>query len=209
MNFDIERAFDEAHRAVSGRWKIYVSAALMLLVLSAIVFVILQFVLPKNKEVNAAHPQVSKSAFHNASEVTVHIVGAVKKPGVYKFESESTVISVVEKAEGFLPEADQNAVNLAKRVEDGEQIVIPKVGEQAAEPGGEATSGSDGVGGKKININKASAAELEELPKIGPAMAEKIIAHRKEKPIKSLEDLDEIPGIGPKILESLKDLVTF
>ncbi|MFT4245345.1 MAG: helix-hairpin-helix domain-containing protein [Micrococcaceae bacterium] len=208
MNFDIEKAFDEAHRAVSGRWKIYVSAALMLLVLSAIVFVILQFVLPKNKEVSAANPQISKSAFHNASEVTVHIVGAVKKPGVYKFESESTVISVVEKAEGFLPEADQNAVNLAKKVEDGQQIVIPKVGEQATEPGGEATSGSYG-GGKKLNINKASAAELEELPKIGPAMAEKIIAHRKEKPIKSLEDLDAIPGIGPKILESLKDLVTF
>jgi len=144
-------------------------------------------------------------------EVVVHVAGAVEKPGVYVFETGARVNDAVSKA-GPLPEAWLDAINLAALLEDGKRIEVPKkssAGDQEATSAGVGSvplpdQGEDG----KINLNIASPEQLDTLPGIGPAYAERIIAYRKEHGgFSSIEELKDIPGIGPKTYEKLKDMV--
>lgn len=142
----------------------------------------------------------------------VHVAGAVNKPGVYQLNSGARVEDAIQRAEP-LAEADLNALNLARRVVDGEKILVPKEGEVASTPDGNSTeqglAAAQGQQGGKININTASLEELDTLPGIGPSIAQRIIDHRTTHgPFRSREDLQKVSGIGEKRYEQLKDLIS-
>jgi competence protein ComEA len=138
----------------------------------------------------------------------VHVLGAVAAPGLYLVPGGARVMDAVAAAGGFAAEADRGAVNLARQIGDGEQIVVPVVG--AVTPLGVPPAGGAAVAGDgRVNLNTADAAALDTLPRIGPAMAERILQWREDNGrFTSVDDLLAVPGIGEKMLESLRDLVT-
>lgn len=155
-----------------------------------------------------------------SARVQVHVAGAVKKPGVVTLDGQARVVDALDAAGGTKKNADLTQVNLARVVKDGEQIVVPEIADdaganapQAAQGTGGGSSGaaagtSAGVG-QKININSASAAELENLPGIGPVTAAAIVAYREEKgPFASVDALTEVSGIGEATLEKIKPNAT-
>ncbi|WP_198928407.1 ComEA family DNA-binding protein [Tersicoccus sp. Bi-70] len=160
--------------------------------------------------------------------VLVHVAGAVRRPGVVRLPAGSRIADAVAAAGGALPGAAVDAVNLAARVEDGTQIRVPAAGEQVPSAGspppgaGAATSAAPpatsgaGAGGAPsgsssapVNINTADAVALDALPRVGPVMAQRIVAWRTEHgPFGSVDDLDAVPGIGEKMMAELRPLVT-
>lgn len=148
----------------------------------------------------------------SAEDLYVHVSGAVTSPGLYVLAPEARVVDAIASAGGFAGDADTDAVNLARPLDDGEQLYVPREGElpSAVPPGASgAGSGSSGATGNGlVNLNTADAAALETLPRIGPALAERIIAWREENGgFTSVDDLLAVPGIGDKMLASLRDLV--
>jgi competence protein ComEA len=140
--------------------------------------------------------------------IFVHILGAVEKPGLYELRDGARAVDAVASAGGFSATADQAGLNLARFVTDGEQIIVPLVGENPASSSGGAVGGGAVVPGK-ININTADAATLETLPRIGPAMSARIIAWRDSNGrFTTIDDLMSVTGIGDKTFDGLKDLVT-
>lgn len=134
----------------------------------------------------------------------VHVFGAVQQPGLYRLEDGARVIDLIAAAGGLTADADETAVNLARRVTDGEQVRVPVVGET---PPADAAAGVDSDG--RVNLNTADAAALDTLPRVGPAIAERIIQWRDANGrFTSVDDLLSVPGIGDKMLASLRDLVT-
>ena len=133
--------------------------------------------------------------------IYVHILGEVRQPGLYELRDGDRAVDAVAAAGGFTEAADAAGLNLARFVSDGEQIIVPAIGE--APP-----AGAGGVPGK-VNLNTADAALLDTLPGVGPATAAKIIAWREQHGrFESVEDLLDVGGIGQAKFESLRDLVT-
>jgi competence protein ComEA len=153
-------------------------------------------------------PAASASAVASGAVIFVHILGAVARPGLYELREGARGVDAVAAAGGFAPDADQAGLNLARFLSDGEQIVVPVTG--AAPPPGNPVAGAGGaVVPGKVNLNTADAAALETLPRVGPAMAERIIAWRTENGrFTAVEDLLSVTGIGEKTFEGLKELVT-
>ncbi len=148
-------------------------------------------------------PIGAASASVHASPVYVHVSGAVTEPGLYVLHSDARVVDALAAAGGLLPDAAVDAVNLARAVSDGEQLVVPS--STGATPGGPAAAAP---ADDRIDLNAASAADLEELPRIGPALAERIVAWRDENGrFTNVDDLSMVSGIGPKMLETLRPLV--
>jgi competence protein ComEA len=142
----------------------------------------------------------------SAPTIFVHILGAVARPGLYELREGDRAVDAVAAAGGFTPEADRSQLNLARFVTDGEQIAVPVAG--AAAPVGGVPGGGAVVPGK-VNINTADAATLETLPRVGPAMADRIIAWRDANGrFAAVEDLMSVSGVGEKTFESLRELVT-
>ncbi|WP_257210874.1 helix-hairpin-helix domain-containing protein [Actinomyces ruminis] len=154
-------------------------------------------------------------------EVVVHVAGAVTSPGVVVLPAGARVVDAITAAGGALPDADTDQLNLARVLSDGEQVRVPHQGEDASswnpddgtEPAGASTAaGSGGTGistDGHININTATAAELEGLTGIGPTLAQRIVDYRTEHgPFSSIEDLTAVSGIGAAKLESLRDEAT-
>lgn len=143
----------------------------------------------------------------STARVVVHVVGAVRTPGLYVLPEGSRVSDAVEAAGGMLGNAADEAVNLARVLNDGEQVRIPTTDEASATIG---AAGSTAPGApQKVNINTATAADLEMLPGIGPATAQKIVDDRaRNGPFSAPEDIMRVPGIGPKKYDALKDLIT-
>ncbi|MCW3494649.1 ComEA family DNA-binding protein [Microbacterium sp. SSM24] len=134
----------------------------------------------------------------------VHVSGSVVEPGLYVLDSGARVVDAIAAAGGFAEGADDAAVNLARPVSDGEQLDVPAVGE-----GPVAQSGAGGAAEARVDLNTADVAALETLPRIGPALAERIIEWRDANGrFTAVEDLLAVPGIGDKMLESLRDLVS-
>ena len=140
--------------------------------------------------------------FMKMPEVTVDVAGEVNKPGVYKLPADSRVIDAIKLAGNAKPNADLTSVNLARPLKDGEQLYVdrkylavhPKVTHAI----------SDGL----ININRASAKDLEKLKGIGPVLANRIIEYRKTNgPFMSVDDLRKVKGIGGSKFEKLKDKI--
>lgn len=137
----------------------------------------------------------------------VHVSGAVARPGVYELAAGARVEEALRMA-GPLPEAEVHALNLAASLADGQKIVVPKKGEAVETPTWGSPAGG-AVARGKININSASAAELETLPGIGPTLAQRIVTYREEHgPFRSVEDIKNVPGIGEGRFGQIKDLIT-
>jgi competence protein ComEA len=142
-----------------------------------------------------------------ARRATVHVVGAVHDPGVYRLADGARVQDAVARAGGATARADLQAVNLAARVADGQQVVVPRRGTApAAAPGAAAEPGAAAA---PVSLNSATAEQLETLDGVGPSTAQKILDYRTAHGgFSSIDDLAQIPGIGPKKLESLRRQVT-
>jgi len=146
-----------------------------------------------------------------ADEVVVHVAGAVTSPGVQRLPSGARVFEAVDAAGGATPEADMGRVNLAAPLTDGQQVYVPKVGEPG---GGAAMSPSGGVAGGTgpppvVDLNTATIDQLDELPGIGPAIAQAIVDHRAEHGgFTSVEGLLDVRGIGQAKLDELRSRVT-
>jgi competence protein ComEA len=145
--------------------------------------------------------------------IKVYIVGAVKNPGVYSLPRLSRVADVVRAAGGLDPSADENAINLAAQVSDGEKIIIPSIQINQANPNTITPSPEPmiQVPSKEnpININNATPEQLDLLPGIGPTRAQDIITYRDNNgPFTSTEDIQDVPGIGQTTFERIKDLIT-
>lgn len=143
------------------------------------------------------------------AHVFVHVGGAVANPGVQELEEGSRVQDAVEAAGGFSDGAARDALNLARILQDGEQVVVPSEEDLAASAGtvNGGLSASTAASGR-VNINTASADELDALPGIGPATAEKIIADREANgPFSAVEDLKRVSGIGDKKYAELADSI--
>jgi competence protein ComEA len=139
------------------------------------------------------------------SRVYVHVTGAVRRPGVYRLPGWARLDLAVMRAGGATRTADLAGVNLAAKVSDGQQVIVPKRG-----PTGASSAGSDlgNVAAAPISLNTATVDQLDELDGIGPTTAQKILDWRKQHGgFKSVEDLQQISGIGPKRFEALKDKV--
>ncbi len=149
------------------------------------------------------------------ARIVVHVAGAVEKPGIVSLPSGSRVFEAISAAGGADAAASLDGLNLAAVVQDGAKIQVPRQGEVPEPPqggaggAGTARSGSGTAAGARININTASAAELDALPKVGPVLAGRIVAWREEHgPFAAVEELDAVDGVGPKMLEALLPLVT-
>lgn len=142
------------------------------------------------------------------AQLTVHITGAVESPGVYVVAPGSRIQDAVSAAGGFMEDAAQDALNLAKLVSDGQQIYVPKIGEPI--PTAQNNSVSPALDGSfPININTAGFDDLQTLPGIGPVKARSIITYRIEhNEFTSIEEIMQVPGIGPTTFESLKNLIS-
>lgn len=139
----------------------------------------------------------------------VHVDGAVQAPGVYHLAAGSRIMDAVEAAGGLAEGALTAAVNLAQPVQDGEQIVIPREEDRAAAASDAGVpSASAGMPAERININRATAAELTALNGVGEATAAKIVADREANgPFRTVEDLKRVSGIGDKKFEALRDAI--
>jgi competence protein ComEA len=133
--------------------------------------------------------------------VVVDVVGAVRRPGVYRLPNGARVLDAVNRARP-LQGANLAALNMAARLADGEQIVVPKNGQPGAAP---AAGASSGGGSAIVHLNSATLEQLETLEGIGPALAQRIIDHRTENGgFRSLDELDQVSGIGPARLAALR-----
>ena len=157
----------------------------------------------------AAPPTETGAATTTA--VVVDVVGAVRRPGLYRLEQGARIADAVSRAGGATPKADLALINLAAPLADGEQVVVPKRGTAAfgAPTAGAGSSGAGGApSGGPVHLSTATLEQLDSLPGIGPVTAQKILDYRqKHGAFTSTDELDAVPGIGPARLDQLKDLV--
>ncbi len=156
--------------------------------------------------------KVGSEANSSSMEIYVQLSGAVNNPGVYRVREGCRLFELIKLSGGLAPDADGNAVNLARVVKDGEKIYIPRIGEGKENRTG--FSHNAGLSSKDrsglINVNTASKEELEKLPGIGKVIAERIIKYRKEHGFFSApSDLLGVKGIGKKKLERIRSMITF
>ena len=144
------------------------------------------------------------------ASATVHVVGAVKRPGVYRMSPGARVNDAVARAGGATAGADLTGVNLAAKVEDGRQVIVPIAGVGVTGSGlaGAGAGGTAGMASAPLNLNTATAQQLDTLDGVGPATAQKILAYREAHGgFRSVDELGEVPGIGDKRLAALREMV--
>jgi competence protein ComEA len=144
----------------------------------------------------------------------VDVVGAVRRPGLYRLAQGARIADAVARAGGTTRNADETLINLAAPLADGEQVVVPKRG---TAPAGGAPAAGAGAGGPAaagapaaapVQLSTATLEQLDSLPGVGPATAQKILDYRqKHGAFHSVDELDAVPGIGPARLDQLRDLV--
>jgi len=148
-------------------------------------------------------PLVDDAITVPSADLYVHVLGAVARPGLYVLDPDARVVDALAAAGGSAEGADLRVVNLARPLSDGEQLYVPTEGE-AETPGAASGVAADG----RIDLNNADQGQLETLPRIGPALAQRIIGWRESNGrFRSVDDLLAVPGIGEKLLAGLRDLV--
>jgi competence protein ComEA len=156
---------------------------------------------PAAAPIHVAEPDGGASA-----RLIVHVAGAVRRPGVYRLAAGSRVFDAVRRAGGARRRADLAALNLAAKLEDGRQVLVPKRG--AAPPGTAAGTAAAAAAGQPLDLNSASAEQLDQLDGIGPGMAAAILKYRDQHGgFGSVDELGDVPGIGEKRLASLREQV--
>lgn len=187
-----------------SRWRLGAGAAVVLVlgaVAGGVVQQVAQGVAPPPVAVSAAPAATS------AASLIVDVQGAVASPGVYTLPEGARVLDAIARAGGAAEGAAPGGLNLARPVVDGEQLLVPT--EEEAEAGAAAMPAAGGAPGGLVSLNRADAATLETLPRVGPALAGAILAHREEHgPFTDVAQLDDVPGIGPALLAQLTPLVT-
>ncbi len=134
----------------------------------------------------------------NTRDVVVHVAGDVQRPGVYRLPAGSRVTDAVRRAGGFAGGAHQDAINLAARLTDGQQVVVPGPGTTAA------TFSAGGQAGP-ISLGSATAEQLDGIEGIGPVTAQKIVQFRDQRGgLSSVNQLDQVDGIGPSTMQTLR-----
>lgn len=176
---------------------------------------------PAPIEIQPPEPTATAAPAPTAALIRVYVSGAVQKPAVYELQPDSIIDDAVRAAGGFSETADPVAVNLAQPLADGVQIYVPEIDESTAPPvmaapaagiigntGGVPSRMNPELFAGLIDVNQATAAELEALPGIGPSLAAQIIAYREANgPFVTVEMLLEVPGIGDAKLAAIRDLV--
>jgi competence protein ComEA len=149
---------------------------------------------------------VSGEAGGGGGRVVVDVSGAVRKPGVYRLSAGSRVEDALQRAGGAKHRADLTQVNRAAKLEDGRQILVPiRVGAGGA-AAASAAAAPGATPSAPLNLNTATAEQLDTLDGVGPATAQKILDYRKaHNGFGSVDELDQVPGIGPKRLAALRD----
>ncbi|WP_323987678.1 ComEA family DNA-binding protein [Microbacterium plantarum] len=194
-----------------ARRRLGVGALVVLVLAAAAVTVAIGMIRSLAAPVAVVTPVVTPTAGPDsdtgAAAVYVHVHGAVVSPGLYRLDADARVVDAVAAAGGFSDTADPAGVNLARTVTDGEQLFVPEPGQAPPESAGGGAPGGAGTDGL-VDLNTADAAALDTLPRVGPALAERIIAWREENGrFTSVEDLLAVSGIGEKMLEALRDRV--
>ena len=158
----------------------------------------------------AGTPAPVEIAPRAARAALVHVAGAVRHPGVYRMRDGDRIKDALERAGGARKGADPNAINLAAKVADGQQVVVPRRGAAASPAGTTSAAGGGGAAPPQgpISLNTATPEQLDTLDGVGPVTAQKILDYRRQHGgFHSIEDLGQIPGIGPKRLAALRGKV--
>jgi competence protein ComEA len=216
------------HPAPGPRVRLGVGAAVVLLIIAVVTAVVVSImsqparrseVSPNDGsapsgEATAGPDQDAGGLAPGGVLIFVHVLGAVRHPGLFELHDGARVMDAVAAAGGLTESADPAGVNLARIVGDGEQLYVPQRGEAqpGAPPGATqngALAGGAGTPAGRLNLNSATVADLDTLPRIGPALAQRIIDYRDANGrFGSVDDLRSVTGIGEKTFEGLKDLVT-
>ena len=163
-----------------------------------------------------SEPEVAAAPLEQVAEaparpiLVVHVVGEVRRPGLYRLRDGARIADAVRRAGGASRGANLAALNLAAPLVDGIQVLVPS---RAVPVAGDPSTGASGeraqVPALAVSLSSATVDELDELPGVGPITAQKIVDYRAEHgPFASVDDLDAVPGIGPTRIEQLRDLVT-
>ena len=161
-----------------------------------------------------ASPAAAGTAPSPAADVVVYVTGAVRTPGIVRLPEGARGAEAVELAGGATSKAQLDGVNLAAKVADGQQIVVPKRGAAPAAASGAATAATGGSSGTSapaapVNINTATVEQLDALQGVGPATAQKIVDYRtKNGPFKRIDDIKNVSGIGDAKFAAMKDSIT-
>ena len=210
-------ALAPAARRASPRTRIAVGAAIVLFLSCVAIAAVMsaaaggggdQGVVAGLEPGNAAGsgPEGSSRPAVTAAPLLVHVLGAVAQPGLVELDAGARVVDAVSAAGGLTAEADPAGVNLARPVVDGEQLVVPAIGEVPPPPGGGAAADAgDGL----VHLNTDDVAALDTLPRIGPALAQRIVDWREANgPFTSVDQLLDVAGIGDAVFSGLADRVT-
>jgi competence protein ComEA len=158
-----------------------------------------------NAEVSTSSVTTAVLWLDSAVSLSIHVAGEVASPGVHQLPVGSRVIDAITAADGPTDDAELDALNLAAFVADGDRLYVPS---SQALDGDPFVDLGQGVG-SRINVNTASAIELESLPGVGPATASQIIREREANgPFSSIDDLTRVSGIGPATVEKLRDVAS-
>lgn len=213
-------ALDPATRRAPPRVRFAVGGAVVLFIGAVAVAAIISFssggggaqgLVPAHSGMDV---DASAAPVGGPAPVLVHVLGAVVRPGLVELSSGARVVDAVAAAGGFAADADPAGVNLARPVVDGEQLVVAVVGQVPAPvPGGGTDAGGGATGAMSpdglVHLNTADVAALDTLPRIGPALAQRIIDWRGSNgPFTSVDQLLEVAGIGDAVLSGLADRVT-
>lgn len=161
-----------------------------------------------NSEVSDNISQVDESAESSVSLIVVHVGGAVVSPGICELPQGSRVNDAISACGGFADGAATDALNLARVLSDGEQILVPLIEDMDSNVSSETASPSSSQSSGKVNINTANIDELDALPGVGPSTAQKIVDDRSTNgPFVTIEDLKRVSGIGDKKFNALADYI--
>jgi competence protein ComEA len=207
---------DPSARRAGPRVRVGVGAAVVLFVLAVAVAALMSFDSGGGGEQarietsgERADASADPSSTVGAPSVLVHVLGAVVRPGLVELDAGARVVDAIAAAGGLAPDADPAGVNLARPLVDGEQLAVPIAGQvpPPAAAGGATTPGAAPADGL-VHLNSAGVAELDTLPRIGPALAQRILDWRDANgPFTSVDQLLDVAGIGDTVFAGLEPLV--